>query len=63
MKEEMKRDKHLGLKINSEMLKKLHYISAYDGRSTTRQVLFLINKAIREFEKEHGKIELQEEKG
>ena len=51
------KDKHLGLRIDSELHYKLHYISQYEGRSANREVIYLIRKAIEEFEKEHGKIE------
>ena len=52
----MKRDKHLGITISSELHSKLVYISAYEGRSMSGQILYLIQKCIREFEKEHGPI-------
>ena len=52
-----KKDKHLGLRIDSELHYKLHYISKYEGRSANGEVIYLIRKAIEEFEKEHGKIE------
>ena len=51
------KDKHLGLRIDSELHFKLHYISKYEGRSANGEVIYLIRKAIEEFEKEHGKIE------
>ncbi|MBP5167415.1 MAG: hypothetical protein ILP09_09185 [Oscillospiraceae bacterium] len=53
------KDKHLGLRIDSELHYKLHYISRYEGRSANGEVIYLIRKAIEEFEKEHGKIEKQ----
>ena len=53
------KDKHLGLRINCELHYKLHYISQYEGRSANGQVIYLISKAIDEFEKEHGKIEIE----
>lgn len=53
------KDKHLGLRINSELHYKLHYISQYEGRSANGLVIYLIRKAIDEFEKEHGKIEIE----
>ena len=53
------KDKHLGLRIDSELHYKLHYISQYEGRSAKVEVIYLIRKAIEEFEKEHGKIEKQ----
>ena len=53
------KDKHLGLRIDSELHYKLHYISQYEGRFANGEVIYLICKAIEEFEKEHGKIEKQ----
>lgn len=52
------KDKHLGLRIDSELHFKLHYISQYEGRSANGEVIYLIRRAIEEFEKEHGKIEM-----
>lgn len=54
----MNKDKHLGIRIDSELHHKLHYISKYDGRSANAQILYLVRCCIREFEKEHGEIEL-----
>ena len=53
------KDKHLGLRIDGELHYKLHYISKYEGRSANGEVIYLIRKAIEDFEKQHGKIELQ----
>ena len=53
------KDKHLGLCIDSERHYKLHNISQYEGRFANGKVIYLIRKAIEEFEKEHGKIEKQ----
>ena len=52
----VKRDKHLGIRIDSELHKKLVYIAAYEGRSLNWQVIHLVQECIREFEKEHGAI-------
>lgn len=57
----MKRDKHIGMTINSENHRKLVYIAEYEGRSMSGQILYLIQKCIREFEKEHGIISIDEE--
>ena len=57
----MKRDKHLGTTINSEMHRKLVYISDYEGRSMSGQILYLIQQCIRTFEQEHGAIALDEQ--
>ncbi|MFR1050831.1 MAG: hypothetical protein ACOX67_01775 [Oscillospiraceae bacterium] len=48
--------KHLGLRIAPELHEKLAYISDYEGRSLNGQVYYLIQKCIREFEREHGPI-------
>ena len=52
------KDKHLGLRIDSELHYKLHYISQYEGQSANGEVIYLIRKAIEEFEKQYGKIEM-----
>jgi hypothetical protein len=52
------KDKHLGLHIDSELHYKLHYIARYEGRSANGEVLYLMRKAIREFEEQNGQIEL-----
>ena len=54
------KDKHLGLRIDSELHYKLHFISRYEGRSANGEVIYLIRKAIEEFEKQHGKIEIDQ---
>lgn len=50
--------KSLSIRIDEEMLHKLHVIADYDGRSANSQILILIRDMIDAFEKEHGKIEL-----
>ena len=52
------KDKHLGLRIDSELHYKLHYISQYDGRSANGEVIYLIRQRIEQFEREHGRLEL-----
>ena len=56
----MEKAKHLGIRINAELHGKLAYVAAYEGRSINRQVLYLVQKCVREFEKEHGAIDLNE---
>ena len=55
-----KREKHLGLRIDQETHDKIFYIAEYEGRSGSGQILYLMRKCIAEFEKEHGKIEWDE---
>lgn len=57
----MAKDKHLGMMIDRETHYKLHYIAKYEGRSGNGQVMYLIRQCIKEFEKEHGVIELPDE--
>ena len=49
--------KHLSLRIDSEMLHKLHVVADYEGRSANSQILILIRECIEKYEKEHGKID------
>ena len=57
----MKKEKHLGIRVDKELHYKLHYISKYEGRSANGQILHLIWKCIAEFEKENGKIKMPDE--
>ena len=49
--------KSLSIRIEDEMLDKLHYVADYEGRSCNSQILILIRDCIEKYEKEHGKIE------
>ena len=51
-----KENKHLGIEVDPELHRKLHYISKYEGRSANGQILYLIRQCIREFEDKHGEI-------
>ena len=48
--------KHLSIRMDGELHNKLQFVAAYEGRSMSRQILYLINQCVREFEKEHGPI-------
>jgi len=50
--------KSLSIRIEEEMLHKLHVIADYEGRSANSQILILIRQAVEDYEKAHGKIEL-----
>ena len=50
--------KSLSIRIDEEMLHKLHVVADYDGRSANSQILILIRDSIAAYEQEHGKIEL-----
>lgn len=51
------------IRIDEQLLHKLHIISAYEGRSANSQVLILIRDAVEAYEAKHGKIELEGKKG
>lgn len=48
--------KSLSIRIDSDMLNKLHIIADYEGRSANSQILILIRNCINTYEKEHGEI-------
>lgn len=48
--------KNLSIRIDSELLDKLHIIAGYEERSANSQVLILIRDLIKKFEQEHGEI-------
>ena len=52
--------KSYGVRIDSELLEKLHFVSSYEDRSANSQVLHLIRTCVRDFEKEHGEIKIKE---
>lgn len=56
----MKKNKHISIRIDEDVLQKFHYVSKYEDRSASGQIMYLINNCIREFEEKHGKIELPE---
>ena len=50
------KNKHIGLRCSEEVLRKLKYISEYEGRSINGEILYLINREIRKFDSENGEI-------
>lgn len=54
--------KSLSIRIDSEMLNKLHVIADYEGRSANSQILILIRDLIENFEREHGEIDFASKK-
>ena len=49
--------KSLSIRIEEELLNKLHVVADYDGRSANSQILVLIRDCVEQYEKQHGKIE------
>lgn len=52
--------KSISFRLEENLLKKLHYIADYEGRSVNSQVMVLVRDAIEAFEEKHGAIELEE---
>ena len=50
--------KSLSIRIDEDMLDKLHVVADYEGRSANGQINVLIRDCIAAYETEHGKIEL-----
>jgi len=48
--------KSLSIRIDSEMLDKLHVVADYEGRSANSQILILIRDCVEKYEQEHGRI-------
>ena len=54
--------KHMSVRLDEELLAKLHVVADYEGRFVNRHILVLIRKDIEKYEAEHGKIEVKTEK-
>ena len=46
--------KSLSIRIDEEMLNKLHVVADYEGRSANSQILILIRDCIKAYETKHG---------
>lgn len=51
--------KSLSIRIDEEMLHKLHIVADYEGRSANSQILILIRESIEKYENKHGEIKLK----
>lgn len=51
--------KSLSIRIDEEMLHKLHVVADYEGRSANSQILILIRDAVEAYEAKHGEIKLR----
>lgn len=58
----MDKTNHLSIRTDKTLHDKLQYVAAYEGRSMSGQILYLIQSCIRTFEKEHGPIPAEEAK-
>jgi len=52
--------KSVSIRIDENMLNKLHVVADYEGRSANSQILILIRDCIEKYEEKHGSIELGE---
>ena len=50
--------KSLSIRIDEEMLDKLHVVADYEARSANSQIIILIRDCIEKYEEKHGKIEI-----
>ena len=57
----MREIKNIGIRVPPETHAKLQSIAEYEGRTINGQVLWLINRCIRDFEKENGPVDLLKE--
>ena len=48
--------KSLSIRVDEELLDKLHIVADYEGRSANSQILILIRDCIEQYEEKHGKI-------
>lgn len=52
----MEKKTHLSIRMDSQVHDKFQYVAGAEGRSMSGQIQYLIQRCIREFEKEHGPI-------
>lgn len=48
--------KNLSIRMEKELLDKLHYIANHEGRSANSEILMLIRNEIAQYEQEYGEI-------
>ncbi len=51
--------KSLSIRIEEEMLDKLHIVADYEARSANSQILILIRDCIEQYEQKHGEIDIK----
>jgi metal-responsive CopG/Arc/MetJ family transcriptional regulator len=51
--------KHLSLRIDDQLLKKLHVVADYNGRSANSELIMLIKKHVKEYETKNGSIKFE----
>ncbi|MBE6894241.1 MAG: hypothetical protein E7483_01340 [Ruminococcaceae bacterium] len=48
--------KSFTIRIDEDLLKKLHYVADFEGRSANMQIFVLIRNCVKEYETKHGEI-------
>ncbi len=48
------------LRMDRTLFAKFHYIAKYNGRSANKEIEQYIKRSVQAFEKEHGKITMEE---
>ena len=54
-----KENKHISLELNPELHYKIRYIANYNARSINKQMIYLAQQCVKEFETSEGKIEVK----
>ena len=54
---------YLTIRMNRELHDKFRSVAAYEGRSMSRQILYIMNQCVRDFEKKNGPIDPLPEDG
>lgn len=53
-------EKHFGLRVDGDILAKFRYVCGYVGRSANSQIIQLMLRFIADYEKKHGKINMDD---
>ena len=48
------------LRVNRQLFRKFRYIAESEGRSANKEIEQFMKRSVRDFEKEHGPIDLEE---
>ncbi len=52
----MNKTSYLSIRMDKETHDKIQFVAAFEGRSMSGQIVYLMQRCIRQFEKEHGPI-------
>lgn len=56
----MNKTSYLSIRMDKPTHDKIQYVAAFEGRSMSGQIVHLMQKCIRDFEKEHGPITVED---